>query len=168
MTTEVKQTTRDRVLQAVARGYDLRDELIAAQAAVKEAKLNQDTVHLDPTREEAVAESQGILTEVSQTIAGAFKAAQEKAAVPLNRAQTIYNKAMAEATGVRDKAITGVQAEHDDAVSEAEKADGVRNATAQAGLHRSTQEVAAIEQTTGQNRAEVLRTLGIDLNVLVV
>ncbi len=168
MTTEVEQTTRDRVLQAVARGYDLKDELIAAQAAVKEAKLNEDTVRLDPAKEEAVAESLAILTEVSETIGNTFKAAQEKIAVPLNRAQTIYSKALAEATGVHEKAITGVKAEHDDAVAEAEKADGVRNATAQAGRHRATQEVAAIEQTIGQNRAEVKRTLGIDLSDLVV
>lgn len=167
MTTE-NQTTRQRVVQAVDRGYELKEELEKATAAWRSAQVDQGTVRVD-TKFEKAEEKAGTTKETAlKAIDKIHETALGKANVPFNEAKNTYDVAMATAQLKMDEATLKAEQVYAEAVGAAQHAKDMEEATAQSAVHRAKEEVDAMQDTIQQNSRQVKEALGINLSDLVI
>ena len=162
------QTTRQRVVQAVNNGYELKDELELKIEAWRAAQAEQGTVRVDTkfekAKEKAIKAKEVALKKINKTHEDAVR----KASLPYSKAQTIYDVAMGDALVERDKTTLEVEAAYTEMVGETQHAMDMEKATAQSAVHRAKDEVDKHQDTIQQNAKLVKEALGIDLNELVV
>jgi len=161
-------TTRERVEQAVGRGFDLLAQLTAAKGQVLLMKRDEDGVRLSnpvdaieaealKEKEAAIKSADAICKEAVATAENPFEAARATRDQIVREAQAIFNKLKEES-----------EAAYQRAVANARKEQAMKMAEVHAGVYRAEKEVAAIEATIEQNRRQVKESLGIDLAQLTM
>lgn len=162
------QTTSERVIQAVTRGYELVAAWHTAEDDLKKAKITEDEARLDPTVDQAKEAALAAKDEAIAKAESKFQTVSDKANVPYQEARSIYETLVNKANGVQGREVEVALKKHEATVTQAEQEHAMRNTVAQTDIHRAKAEIAATKETIDQNRQVVLDSLGIDLSTLVV
>ncbi len=162
------QTTRERVVQAVDRGYELKEELEKATAVWRAAQADQGAVRADTKFEKAEEKADRTKETALRATDKAHEAALNKANEPFSEARNTYGIAMAAAQVKKDRAMENMERVHAEAVGVAQREKDMEEATAQSAVHRAKEEIDHIQDTIQQNARQVKESLGINLSDLVI
>ena len=160
-------TVSERVLEAVTKGLEIIELMNQARATLLVKKRGEDEVR--GTNEVPRVEKDGtsLLQRTAEAAEATFSEAVEIARKPLNEAQAVFDRTVAELAVKRDMTIRQVVEGCKVELAAARHKQELREATARAEVHTASQNLAALEQTRDSYRRQVQQQLGIDLNALL-
>ena len=156
-------TPRERLREATDKGFEFLEQLEAANAVIKKAKLAEDDIRNGFQLGEMEANAAEDIEDKTKSAQHVYDATVAEARKPLARAERLFESKRGPAETRFDAAIHVANEDWEKKMAKYAAAYEVKAAEAKIAIHTARQEAAIVQTSIDRHCKQVESQLGIDL-----